>query len=976
MSSFKSLHGALLAASLSTFAMFSAPALADASYQALPFAQNWSNTGLITVNDDWSGVPGVVGFRGDDLTAATGTDPQTIVGEGTPVVDVNANQTNPATFFTGGPAEFEITDPAVALAGSGTADAPYLQFHLNTTAQTGVTVAYALRDLDGSTDDSIQQVALQYRVGAIGDFTNVPGGYVADASSGPSLATLVTPVCAVLPTAVENQAEVQVRVITTNAFGNDEFIGVDNIVVSTAGCPAPPLTLSVNDVAVTEGDTGTVTASFTVGLSAPAGAGGVTFDIATADGTATAASADYVARSLTGQTIAAGASSYAFDVTVNGDTAIEPNETFFVNVTNVTGATVADGQGQGTISNDDATLIAINQIQGPGASSPLVGAMVTTRGIVTGRKNNGFFIQAPDASVDADPLTSEGIFVFTSAPPAPGIVVGTLAQVSGTVVEFIPSQDMLQPPLTELSNATTVVLSNGNPLPTAIPLSTTFPDPTGPFDQLERVEGMRVSAASLTVNGATLGSVNETSATATSNGIFHARVTGLPRTFREPGIEAPNPAPGGTIPPIPRWDSNPELIAVDSDAQFGAAINVNAGAVVTNVSGPLDYTFRRYTIVRDDVASPFTGGQVATAVTQPTASDITIASYNLERFFDDVNDPMIGEPVLTPAALQTRLNKASLGIRDFLRTPDILGVVEVENLTVLQSLATRINGDAVAALQPNPVYVAYLVEGNDVGGIDVGFLVKTGTVGSGVPRVLVNTVVQENDGELLVNPDATTSILNDRPPLRLDAVINYPGGATFPVTVIVNHLRSLNDVENPEPGSNGWATTGARVRAKRQAQAESLANLVQDRQTANPNERIVVIGDFNAFEFNDGLGDSMGVIDGTPSPDDQTAVPGDGIDLVNPDQTILLEADPAQRYSFVFGGNAQSLDHVLINGAMAAALGAQRTEHPRINADFNALERNSATTATRLSDHDPLVGFFRPSAMVVPELIFANGFEE
>ena len=66
-------------------------------------------------------------------------------------------------------------------------------------------------------------------------------------------------------------------------------------------------------------------------------------------------------RSLTGQTIPAGSSTYTFDVTVNGDNALEPNETFFVNVTNVTGATVADGQGQGTITNDDTPGHAVDR---------------------------------------------------------------------------------------------------------------------------------------------------------------------------------------------------------------------------------------------------------------------------------------------------------------------------------------------------------------------------------------------------------------------------------------------------------------------------------------------------------------------------------------------------------------------------------------------------------------------------------------
>jgi Calx-beta domain/Lamin Tail Domain/Bacterial Ig-like domain (group 2)/WD40-like Beta Propeller Repeat len=120
-------------------------------------------------------------------------------------------------------------------------------------------------------------------------------------------------------------------------------------------------TLSIDDVSASEGDSGSKTFTFHVTLSAPAPAE-VKFDIATADGTATVANNDYVARSITGQTIAAGSSSFNFDVTVNGDTNIEPDETFFVNVTNVSGATILDGQGQGTIQNDDSPVLSINSV--------------------------------------------------------------------------------------------------------------------------------------------------------------------------------------------------------------------------------------------------------------------------------------------------------------------------------------------------------------------------------------------------------------------------------------------------------------------------------------------------------------------------------------------------------------------------------------------------------------------------------------
>jgi methionine-rich copper-binding protein CopC len=206
---------------------------ADVSYQRLPFSQNWSNADLITTNDDWSGVPGISGFRGDNLTSATGTDPQTLLSDDSPgVIDGNANRADPDTFSNGGVAEVAITDPVVAIQGSGTADAPYLLIHINTTGYANIQVAYNPRDIDGSTDNAIQQMALHHRVGTLGSFTNVPAAYVPDATTGPSLTTLVTPVNVALPAAVDNQTRVQLRSMTTNAVGNDEWVGIDDIFVT------------------------------------------------------------------------------------------------------------------------------------------------------------------------------------------------------------------------------------------------------------------------------------------------------------------------------------------------------------------------------------------------------------------------------------------------------------------------------------------------------------------------------------------------------------------------------------------------------------------------------------------------------------------------------------------------------------------------------------------------------------------------
>jgi len=144
--------------------------------------------------------------------------------------------------------------------------------------------------------------------------------------------------------------------------------------------------LSISDVSQLETNGGTTSFTFTVTLDAPAGPGGATFDIATANASASSP-ADFVAASLTGQTIPSGSTLYTFNVIVNGDVILEADETFFVNVTGIVGAAAGDALGVGTILNDDLTPI--HDIQGPGAASPIVGSVVTTRGLVTGVTANG-----------------------------------------------------------------------------------------------------------------------------------------------------------------------------------------------------------------------------------------------------------------------------------------------------------------------------------------------------------------------------------------------------------------------------------------------------------------------------------------------------------------------------------------------------------------------------------------------------------
>lgn len=112
--------------------------------------------------------------------------------------------------------------------------------------------------------------------------------------------------------------------------------------------------LSVNDVSSTEGNSGVTDFIFTVSLSGGvAGAQGVSFDFFTAGGTATP-EIDFLSFASSRYTIFAGESQLQFSVGILGDLLFEADEIFFVNITNVIGAVVTDGQGLGTINNDDA----------------------------------------------------------------------------------------------------------------------------------------------------------------------------------------------------------------------------------------------------------------------------------------------------------------------------------------------------------------------------------------------------------------------------------------------------------------------------------------------------------------------------------------------------------------------------------------------------------------------------------------------
>jgi hypothetical protein len=563
--------------------------------------------------------------------------------------------------------------------------------------------------------------------------------------------------------------------------------------------------------------------------------------------------------------------------------------------------------------------VEIWQIQGSGPASPLAGQIVRTESnIVTalaysGNAYNGFFIQTPDERADVSAESSNGILVYTGSVPT--VQVGELVHVTATVAEYFN--------MTELTGPSVEIVSSANALPAVTLLTEVAPgvfvpshDQPWPANELERFEGMRVRVE-----------YGRASAPTDQYRDF-AIVADSSRAFREPGMEYP-----GEFSYTVFWDGNPEILEINPDAAGLPNVILPAGSIIQVAEGPLAFSFSSYQIW--PTTFTYTPATLPRAVRARNPGEMTVASQNMLRFFDanPSNGPDDG-PV-TAQQYQDRLAKASFHIRTELGGPDVLSLQEVENVGVLTDLAARIAAD-----NPSLIYTAYLLEGNDIGGIDVGFLVRNTLSVDSVTQVGLNTTLSL-DG----------SPLNDRPPLVLQA--QYVGnGVPFPITVIAVHGRSLSGIE-------GITTDANRVRQKRLEQALELAGYIQGLQVGDSTRRIIVTGDFNAFEFSDGYVDVVGIISG--SLDLNGAIQAGHADLVTPDLFNLVTALPeGERYSFVFEGSAQTLDHSLVTANLSAFV--RDFAFARGNADAPGTYQADATTPLRTSDHDGPVLFVMTDA--------------
>jgi predicted extracellular nuclease len=943
----------LCSAILTALAGLPLPATADSVAQPLPLSQNWSNTNLITIDDDWSGVPGIVGYRGDNLTSGNDVDPQTVLGEGSPpMVDVNADETNPNSFTTGGVTEFHLADPVVALTGSGTADAPSIVLHLNTTGAPAVSVSYNLRDIE-STDNAVQQVALQYRVGSTGNFTNVPAGYVADATEA-NLATKVTPVSVTLPAEAAGQPLIQVRIITTNASGSDEWVGVDDINVGTGDvAPSVSSTTPAGGAANVEHDS-----NISITFSEPVNVSGTWYSIACEDsGSHTAA-------------VSGGPTTF----NLNPDTDFAPSETCTVTVF---AAQVTDQD-----ANDPPDTMAadfsfsfqtvapptpIYEIQGDEDTSPFAGTQQTSTGVVTTILGSGFFMQDPEG--DGDPATSDGIFVFTGSSTARTLAPGDEVRVTGTVVEFRPSSRPRDLTLTEFSPATVTKTGTGAVLPSPVlidgrPDEVIAPDGINAF---ERLEGMLVAIDAPRVSGPT-----------NDFGEFVVAASGDQANMTAGGNFLVSPLTSDAV------DYNPERIMVDDEARIpggtgsGMRINdpqpaVTVGDLATgDIVGPLDYQFSNYRVqANHPVSSVLPGSPPPSdspigALRSPEPYEGRIASFNVENLFDCVDAP--GKDDTHPTcnatartALETQLSKLARAFEEELGSPEVAIIEETENTQVLTGDANGfVPGTTIPALLPRIEgnWDAVSFDASDERGIEVAFAFN-------MDRVTLHDAFLATD--LLPDGGLFSGSATIRP--GREPLVGFFTLDDIDLIVVGNHLKSkggpqfgvdpLEAGDDPLYGAfqppTRWTETQLR-----HAQADYVRDLV-DLLLADPEDQypdnILVGGDMNDFAFGEpgeGQHTLARVMDSPTDP------------LTN----VIPLVPEEQRYTFIFEGNSQVLDHMLLNEKMAGLLRDQGIAH--FNTDFPNAFGSNASTAARSSDHDPLVTYFCTDATPPSRLATAS----
>ncbi|QDQ29222.1 nuclease [Chitinimonas arctica] len=560
----------------------------------------------------------------------------------------------------------------------------------------------------------------------------------------------------------------------------------------------------------------------------------------------------------------------------------------------------------------------IHDIQGRAHLSPLKGRQVVqVPGVVTALMSNGFFMQ--DAEPDNDPVTSEGVFVYTGS--APTVQVGDAVQVNGLVTEYRPGGSNAAENLTttEITAPTVRMISHGNALPVATVIGAAGRQAPGALihmghgdvetlgvlvpsvnaiDFYESLEGMRVQVPAPVVVGP-------------SNAAGDMVV--LPDNGSATQTRTPR---GGVV--VAAGDFNPERLTVVKGVATPPQVDV--GDRFAAISGILDYGNGDFKLLAGELSGLARGGLSQERTRPQLVNELAIASFNLEN--------------LSAGDSAGKFDGLARQIVHNLQSPDIVAVMEVQDNDGAANSGEVDAGRTFARLFQSisqaggPVYQFRAInplngqDGGEPGGnIRQGFLFNPARVAfidrPGGDAVSAISVQQGSDGPRLsaspgrIEP-ANPAFSNSRKPLAGEFVFN--GRKVF---LIANHFNAKT---TDQPLFGRFQPPQLGTEPKRMQQTQVVAQFVSRILQADAQAGVVVLGDMNDFEFSPALGilKAAGLRD------------------------LVENLPPGERYTYVYEGNSQALDHILVSAGLAS-----RTEYDvvHVNSEF----------ANQTSDHEPEV---------------------
>jgi predicted extracellular nuclease len=578
-----------------------------------------------------------------------------------------------------------------------------------------------------------------------------------------------------------------------------------------------------------------------------------------------------------------------------------------------------------------AVSVRIHGIQGTTRISPLQGTPVAdVPGIVTGVRaygsSKGFWFQDPDP--DGNPATSEGLFVFTGSNPT--VAVGDSVKVSGNVTEFVPGGAASgEQSETELGSPKVTIVSSGNKVPAPVKITANSVPaayaPTGTADTGNSINGLKLKPKSYALDYfESLEGMNVS--------VDNTRVVAATDAFDELWV---------TVKPSEDADKRGGTVYGSYDEQNTGRVQIQQQASATDhpfptanvgdqlkgtTEGPLDFNqFGGYTLVARTLGPVVDKGLKREVTAKQKKDQLAVATYNVEN--------------LAPSDPQSKFDSLASAVVKNLSSPDILSLEEIQDnngatddgtvsaTTTIQKFVDAIKAAGGPSYEWRSVDPENDKDGGEPGGnIRNVFLYNPDRV-SFVDRGTANATTPTHVVAAKGQPDLTLSPgrIDPANPAWEDSRKPLVGEFTFQgknVFLVSNHFiskggdESLTSQHQPQTRSS---------EPQRLAQAQAVNSFVKDIRKVRKNADVVVLGDLNDFQFSGALG----------------ALTQGGV--LNDD----IESLPVpERYSYVFNGNTQTLDHLLTTPSITDF----QYDSVHINAEFSQQD----------SDHDPQVLRFLP----------------